>query len=581
MSNWRTVEDIGDGFAREWLDDSGRDSANRISDGVSTVSLVPLVPVSMLNEFVYCPRLFHLRWVQGEWAENAYTLDGQRVHRRVDHPAEPKDGGIDDDPPKIRRSLDVGSDRLGLIAKIDVVEADGGEAIPVEYKRGHAPDHPNGAYDPERVQLCAQGLLLRDAGHTSSHGFLYFAGSRRRVRVDFDDALIAQTLEARDGALVAAAAADPPEPLQDSPKCPRCALVGICLPDEHHMLQGKGRHRGPIVATQDHGRSLHVMEPGAVIRKDGRELVITREDEELGRMRLIDVSSVAVHGRVGVTTSALRALIETGRPVAYFSFGGWYVGRSVGHDHKNVLLRIAQFRAADSPRRCLEVARSLVRNKLRNGRVLLRRHLGPNDEAVEELSKAADACSKMDSLDRLLGLEGNGARVYFGGLGRLLKKDGFPLAFERRNRRPPRDPINAMLSYAYALLTSAWTHTLSLVGLDPYLGFYHQPRYGRPALALDMMEAFRPLIADSVVLTAVKKRVVDPEDFIQTAESCALTRGARRKFIKVFEGRMEEEILHPIFGYRLSYRRAFEVQARLFGRYLTGELEEPPEFLTR
>ena len=138
-----------------------------------------------------------------------------------------------------------------------------------------------------------------------------------------------------------------------------------------------------------------------------------------------------------------------------------------------------------------------------------------------------------------------------------------------------------MLSFAYALLTSAWTSTLAFVGLDPYLGFYHQPRYGRPALALDMMEPFRPLIADSVVVSVVNNGVVAPEDFIQTRESCALTKDARRKFIKAFERRMDEETLHPRFGYRLSYRRAFEVQARLLGRYLTGEIEEPPEFVTR
>ena len=387
---------------------------------MNDVQSIPLVPVRMLNEFVYCPRLFHLEWVQSEWADNYETLDGQRVHRRVDQPAEPRQRTYDDEPPKVRRSMNLGSERLGLIAKIDVVETDGHEHVPLDYKRSCAPDHPSGAHDPERVQICAQGLLLRDAGYESNHGFLYFAGSRRRVRVDFDDALIAMTLQARDGAVEAAARAEAPPPLEDSPKCLRCSLVGICLPDEQNEILGHGRKRGPIIATRDHAYPLHVVEPGALVRKDGRELVVTAEDREVGRVRLIDVSSVVVHGRAGVTTSALRAMLEAGRPIAYFSSGGWYVGRSMGHDHKNVLLRIAQFRTADIPERCLEMARSLVRNKLVNGRVLLRRHLGADDDAMVELSKSIEACSKADSIESLLGIEGNGARVYFSRFGSLL-----------------------------------------------------------------------------------------------------------------------------------------------------------------
>ena len=548
---------------------------------MSACAPVPLIPVRMLNEYVYCPRLFHLEWVQSEWADNFDTLDGQRVHRRVDRPAQPRKRTHDDPRPRVRRSLDIGSPRLGLVAKIDLVEMDGDEAVPVDYKKGRAPDHPRGAYDPERVQLCAQGLLLRDAGHVTHHGFLYFAASRRRVRVDFDDELIALTLASRDGARAAAVVADAPPPLEDSPKCPRCSLVSICLPDEHNVLQGVARQRGPIIATKDHALPLHVLKPGAVVRKDGRELVVTAEGEEVGRVRLIDVSSVVVHGRASVTTPALRALLDAGRPVAYFSFGGWYVGRSIGHSHKNVLLRLAQFRAAESKSRCLEVARSLVRNKLRNCRVLLRRHLGGEDEAISELSQAIDACVRASSIDTLLGHEGNGARVYFGRFGHMLKRGKLDFVFEQRNRRPPRDPINAMLSFAYALLTSTWTHTLEFIGFDPYLGYYHQPRYGRPALALDMMEPFRPIVADSVVLSVVNNGVLMADDFIRAGESCALTKEARGKFIKAFERRLDEEILHPVFGYRLSYRRAFEVQARLLGRYLTGDLEMPPEFVVR
>lgn len=184
----------------------------------------------------------------------------------------------------------------------------------------------------------------------------------------------------------------------------------------------------------------------------------------------------------------------------------------------------------------------------------------------------------------LLGIEGAAANRYFQNFAALLKTDEEPsmqFDFMGRNRRPPRDPINALLSFAYSMLTREWMITLSAVGLDPYRGFYHQPRFARPALALDMMEAFRPLIADSAVLMAVNNGELRPTDFVRAAGSCNLTESGRRRFIAAFERRMSQEVTHPIFKYRLSYRRLLEVQARLLIRFLTGEIQEYPNFITR
>ena len=157
--------------------------------------------------------------------------------------------------------------------------------------------------------------------------------------------------------------------------------------------------------------------------------------------------------------------------------------------------------------------------------------------------------------------------------------DGFD--FNGRNRRPPRDPVNALLSFAYAMLTREWTVTLSAVGLDPYRGFYHQMRFARPALALDMMEPFRPLVADSAVIMAINNGEVKPEDFIVASTGCNLKATGRKRFIAAFERRMSQEVTHPVFNYRISYRRLFEVQARLLSRYLTGEIPRYPTFVTR
>ena len=189
------------------------------------------------------------------------------------------------------------------------------------------------------------------------------------------------------------------------------------------------------------------------------------------------------------------------------------------------------------------------------------------------------------NLGELLGAEGQGAARYFSAFAAMLSRNDqdptLDFDFQTRNRRPPTDPVNALLSYAYSLLTRSWTVALTAVGFDCYRGFYHQPRYGRPALSLDMMEPFRPLIADSSVIQAINNGEVRPSDFISAAGSVNLTDDGRKRFIGTFERRLGQEVTHPEFGYKLSYRRLLELQARLLARYLLGELSEYPNFTTR
>lgn len=182
-----------------------------------------------------------------------------------------------------------------------------------------------------------------------------------------------------------------------------------------------------------------------------------------------------------------------------------------------------------------------------------------------------------------LGIEGAAARPHFGSFTGMFSEQARALGFELdgRNRRPPRDPVNALLSFVYALLTKDLTRAIGVAGLDPLLGYYHQPRFGRPALALDLMEEFRPIVGDSTVLSIVNTGVVSPSDFVRTGDAAALAPAGRKRVIYAYERRMDQLVTHPVFGYRVSYRRVLEVQARLFGRYLTGEIEEYPEFRTR
>ncbi|RMF86479.1 MAG: CRISPR-associated endonuclease Cas1 [Planctomycetota bacterium] len=543
----------------------------------------------MLNEFCYCPRLAYLEWVQGEFTDNLDTREGRFVHRRVD--------SRDDRPvpdaeeaascEKLHaRSLLLSAPSERLIAKIDLVDFQPGSAVPIDYKRGKVPDIPERAWEPDRVQLCAQGLILRANGYECNHGILYYVGSRRRVTVSFDSALVARTRELLAELIDTAAAGKIPPPLKDSPKCPRCSLVGICLPDETCLAaetrespaQASPRR---LIPSSHPAFPLYVNEQGVTLGKDGNVLTVKRRKEIIQKVRLLDVSQVCLFGNVQLTAQALREITAAGIPIAHFSYGGWFYALTSGLIHKNVELRAAQFAAAADPNRSLRLARRFIVGKIKNARTLLRRHLKPVDSRLlRRLKEAAIRAETAPDLAHLLGIEGAAAKEYFAGFARVLG-DRYDFNITHRNRRPPRDPVNALLSFVYAMLVKEWTIVLHSVGFDPMQGFLHRPRYGRPSLALDMAEEFRVLVGDSVVLTVINNREVDSDSFVARAGSVALTDAGRRAVLAAFERRMNTEIIHPIFNYRLSYRRIFEVQARLLARTLTGEIPHYPPFVTR
>ena len=560
---------------------------------------LPLLPARMVNEYQYCPRLAYLEWVQGEWADSADTVEGRHVHRRVDkRRGQPPDADAatgDEEPPErvAVHSLELASDALGLIAKLDLAEFEGRRAVPVDTKRGKRPHVARGAYDPERVQLCAQGLLLEEHGYDAPEGVLYFAASRERVKVPFDDELREATRQAAAGLRLIASGAQMPPPLENSPKCPRCSLAAICLPDEVHYLRTQATPPRPLAVGQASALPMYVQARGAKVSKRGEVLEVSVDDDKVASARLIDVSQLVLQGGVYLTGPALHELMARQIPVTWLSHGGWFLGHTVGLGHKNVELRSAQFRASFDERHCLRLARDLVVAKIRNQRTLLRRNCkrGELPEALlGEFRHDIDAAERAHDLAQLLGAEGNAAARYFRHFGQMLSApaeggghgaDEWPFDFERRTRRPPTDPVNALLSYAYSLLTRSVAVTLTAVGFDAYRGFYHQSRYGRPALALDLMEPFRPLIADSAVLTAINNGEVVGADFVRAGGAVNLNERGRRAFIAAFERRMSQEITHPVFGYAAQYRQIVEIQCRLLGRHLLGEIDRYPNLTTR
>ena len=565
----------------------------------STGTAPELVPARMLNEYAYCPRLAYLEWVQGEFADSADTVEGRFQHRRVDRPSgklPSRSGGDAADMAEQdeesretihARSVMLSDDDLGAIARIDLIEGQGNAVTPVDYKRGTAPDIPEGAWEPERVQVCIQGLLLRANGYTCTQGVLYFAESRQRVAVPFDDALVSRTLELLSGIRGMAATGKIPEPLVDSPKCPRCSLAGICLPDEVNFLARDGPSIKPedvrrIYPARDDAVPVYVQTQGSVVGKSGGQLEVKQKGRVLQRVRLMEISHLALFGNVQVTAQAVQELCDRNIPICYFSYGGWFRGITNGMSHKNVELRCRQYLGAMTPETALSISRRMVFGKIKNSRTMLRRnHRETPPSILPELNRLAERALTAPSPETLLGIEGAAARTYFSEFGGMLKNDSLDFDFRGRNRRPPKDPVNAVLSFLYAMLIKQSAVTALTVGFDPYLGFYHQPRYGRPALALDLVEEFRPLIADSVCLTLINNGELGPADFVARGGATALTQNGRRRVIEAYERRMDTLVTHPLFGYPVSYRRVLEMQARLLSRHLLGELPSYPVFRTR
>lgn len=605
---------------------------------IAPAQLPDYLPARMLNEFVYCPRLFYYEWVEGVFAHNRETVEGEIRHQKLDQgKGELADAGqlAASGESVHSRSVELASERHGLIAKMDLVDADGDLVTPVDYKRGSPKEDASGAlvaWDPDRIQLAVQAIVLRENGYRCEEAIVYYVATKQRVRIAIDEKLVAETVDYLERARQIAASGQIPLPLVDSPKCPRCSLVGICLPDEtlaaadrmedvpggRQLLlfesNGTGRTRSAtkekdesevrrLVPARDDLRPLYLNTQGLFVGKSGNVLKIKEKEKVVQEVRIGELCQLNLYGNIQLSTQAIQALCENEVPIAYFSMGGWFYGVTQALGVKNIFLRREQFRLADVPAVCLRLARELVVGKIRNQRTMLQRnHVEPPPQVLAMLKFLCEEAERAPALEQLLGIEGNAARVYFENFAGMIKRGGddagvaanggagtdeprdtdeFNFDFTNRNRRPPRDPVNALLSLAYSMLAKDLTIVTQAVGFDPYQGFYHQPRFGRASLALDLMEPFRPLIADSAVLSAINTRMVGPNDFVRAGQSVALTSSGRKAFFRAYEQRMDSLVTHPIFGYRVNYRRVLEIQTRLLARVLTGELRDYPAFVTR
>ncbi|MBZ0220881.1 MAG: CRISPR-associated endonuclease Cas1 [Candidatus Methylomirabilis sp.] len=549
----------------------------------------PVMGVRYLHNYVYCPRLFYYQWVENIFVESADTVAGGSKHRQVDKPSR-VDGreGFEAPEGATLRSLRLESGSLGLAGVIDIIEGGQEGCQIIDYKRGSARRDESGELipkDPDAVQVAAYTLLAREHGLHVSGAAIYYAGDRRRVPVTLSEDALARVPRLVQEARAVAASTVCPPPLENDARCQYCSAYPVCLPGESLYWSGsceEPKLAHPPVVDGDEGEVIVAQDARAFLSKKGDQLHVALDGNVISKHPLRQVRAVYLFGAVQMSAQLVHACLDEGKDVAYFAPSGRFLGLLRGLPASGIDARIGQYRLFQDENTCLTLAKEVVRAKIHNQRVLLMRNGNVSDQAIEELRSLRDRTLDARDIGTVLGLEGRAAAVYFEGFSSMLKENKLSdFSFSERNKRPPKDPVNALLSLAYSMLAKELTGVCHSVGLDPFLGFYHKPRYGRPALALDLMEEFRPLTADSIVLSLINRGEVAPSDFLFSSHGCNLNEHGRRAFWQGWFRRLNDEVTHPVFRYRMSYRRMFEVQARQLWRFLRGEAKTYTGFTTR
>ena len=586
----------------------------------------PPLPVRRLHNFIYCPRLFYFQWVENIFQENADTVAGSHLHRNVDKPSKIQDPKELDLPEGAKlRSLQLQSETLGLIGVVDIIEGTSDGAEIIDYKKGSARRDSEGdrvAKEPDAMQVAAHAMLLKEHGINAVRGAIYYAADKRRVPVEFSEELFSKVRKAIEEARAVAASGHCPPPLKNDARCLYCSAYPICLPNESLWWAKRRKeatvegqlHFGFSGHTSDHVRDkilealdfaaesglkdaptlepprpggddsevLVVQTPGAQIGQRGDQLIVTLKGEDVRKIPGQQVRAIYCYGAVQLTAQAVETCLELGIDVSYFSPAGRFLGLLRGLPVSGVDARRGQYRLFEMPGVRLQLAREIIRAKIHNQRVMLMRNGDVPDRVAQLMASFRDSTESARDLTGLMGIEGSAAALYFEQFESMLKqRDDWKFDWRGRNRRPPRDPVNALLSLGYSMLAKELTGVCHAVGLDPFLGFMHQPRYGRPALALDLMEEFRPLIADSVAISLINRGELGPEDFMRNANGMFLTDKGRKPFWEAWFRRLDTEVSHPEFSYKMAYRRMLEVQGRQLWRFVRGEALTYHGFVTR
>lgn len=334
---------------------------------------------------------------------------------------------------------------------------------------------------------------------------------------------------------------------------------------------------------------LYVTTPNAYLSLDGENVVISADKNELGRVPLHNISGIISMGYVGASPGLMGKCAEYGIELSFLTQNGRFLARLVGKENGNVLLRKEQYRISDSEERSLEYAKSFIAGKVYNSRWILERALRdysmrinaePVKRASEYLYNSQQAIRDCENMAVLRGIEGEAASVYFGVIDELILQQKEDFFFRGRNKRPPLDNVNALLSFSYTLLAHDVASALSSVGLDSYVGFMHRDRPGRQSLALDIMEELRGIIADRFVITVINKKMIRAADFTRKENGAVvMSDESRKKILSMWQARKSDNIKHPFLDEKINWGLVPIVQAQLLARCIRGDLDAYPPFL--
>jgi len=567
----------------------------------------PYLRVESLHALAYCPRLFYFQEVERISVPNHRVYAGRELH-----------AGIEADEGEEWASWELTSEAWGLTGKLDCLRRRDGSYVPYEHKRGRAAEareQANGraggvnitaeqgdgdrpasttgkkpsprhaaaryaAWPSDRLQVIAYAVLLEEAfGTPVPEGRVRYHATNVTVRVPIDDAARSDLRQALETARRLRESVERPPIAENERLCQRCSLAPVCLPEEVRQQRDPAHDPLRLFPAERDGCTLHVVSQGASVGRSGDSLVVRPRDEPETKHPVRGVDSLLLHGYAQVSTQALRLCVDHDVGVHWLSVGGVHTA-SLAPTAGRVQRRIRQYQALTDEATCLRLARAVVRAKVAGQhRYLLRATRGDSGSrrrCLPELSGMQDAlraAATASNRDSLRGHEGAAGVSYFRAL-RSLLSDDVPeeLRWQTRNRRPPLDRFNALLSFGYGLLHSAVMRGVLAAGLEPALGFFHTPRSAAYPLVLDLMELFRVPLWDLVVIGSLNRGQWDPAgDFAVTRAKVWLSDDGRKKAIGLFEARLDETWKHPVVNYSLSYARTIELEARLLEKEWSGE----------
>ena len=544
--------------------------------------------MSGIQHFCFCRRQWALIHLEQQWSENLRTAEGRLEHTRCHDTAQTERRG----DLLITRGMKVVSHRLRLSGDCDVVEfradpegiplqhTEGRwRPMPVEYKHGRAKEN-----DADRLQLCAQAMALEEMlACDIPQAALFYEETRRRELAGHgrrDEPVFRPRLHSKSQAGNLLQRLLPQRALPARTVQTRRPQG---LPESLSGRSASGGHAMRQLLTQ-----LYVTSEDAYLSLDDENVVVSRQKTEIGRVPLHTLEGIVCFSRSGASPALMGKCAAKGIDLCFFSPYGQFLARTVGEERGNVLLRQTQYRISDSEALSCRYARYFILGKVYNARWVLERATRdhPQRVPIEELKRtsaqlaaALPLIEQCDDLDQLRGLEGEAAQRYFDCFDSLILQQHEAFPFVSRNRRPPLDNVNALLSFAYSLLARDCASALSSVGLDPYVGFLHRARPGRRSLALDLMEELRAVYADRFVLSCINQKLLTAKHF-QKQENGAvlLTDDGRRAFLKAWQTKKQEQITHPFLKEKLPWGLVPYVQALLLARTLRGDLELYPPF---